>query len=658
VPPESPFSGLPALLLVPLSYSETIRMLGAGPANRTTTAAAHAAAASGGNPLAAVELYGRLLERHAAGTYPLPVPLPSSGSFDADHAAAVGGLSPAARHVLELLALSFHTCHSTLVKLDPAVWTSVDELMAAGLVQRWGQRLGIGDQLLRAYVFAAMTPAARITGHRALAEAAGTSDPAAQRWHLTFTDTERTGPLELLRDAMDLVRGGEVPAAVEYIERSLTIGSCDAETAGPLTCLAGLLFSGGWLGYAGRYLDCAQRAVRDPALVLRLAGLSFEIQFVQGTAVRSSTVLRLVKEFGENDPAYAARLLAVAALYYSERWELDEAAGLLRHWNAFRGASSAQCRAIAEHAKLLIEAAGGNTANLGQKYDHPGTARIPGLLMRGRALTYAEQYNGAHEAFVLVQSSAEPGQANWQEAAALMAVDNAIRAGNVRAAVELIDQLEVSEPELKYHRGMRHLFRLWRAHSLGDDARARVCAAEALRCADADSHPAIIAQLAACQGHFALLRGDLAESVAQLSHAAEIGVRIGNPTLLRCEADLVEALIRLGRHHEAAQALLRLESRAAGLRSPWLVMAVARSRAMLADGEQSLQLFSKALEARHGHTLERARTLMCYAERLHAFGRLRDAKDALLRAKVIFDEAGAAAWIQHVDVLLLDGRME
>ena len=77
----------------------------------------------------------------------------------------------------------------------------------------------------------------------------------------------------------------------------------------------------------------------------------------------------------------------------------------------------------------------------------------------------------------------------------------------------------------------------------------------------------------------------------------------------------MEVLVRLGRHREATQALYRLESRSVGLRSPWLLMAVARSRAMLADGEQSLQLFSHALESRNAHDslLERART--CCATR-------------------------------------------
>jgi len=66
------------------------------------------------------------------------------------------------------------------------------------------------------------------------------------------------------------------------------------------------------------------------------------------------------------------------------------------------------------------------------------------------------------------------------------------------------------------------------------------------------------------------------------------------------------------------------------------------------------------LEARSAHEslLERARTVLCYAERLRAFGRVREARDGLLQAKVLFDEAGADAWTQHVDSLLLDERAE
>jgi DNA-binding CsgD family transcriptional regulator/Flp pilus assembly protein TadD len=659
--PDSPFASLPALNLRPLNYNDTIRMLESIPARQTATAAVHAvAAATQGNPLAAVELYTCLLERQAEGKYALPIPLPCKGSFESEFAATVGGLSPAARHVLDLMSLSCRSDIATLEKVYGDLWAGVDELLANGMVSRSGPHLQIQDQLLRGYIFASMTPAVRTANHRDLAGAAGDADPYARRWHLSFTALERQTPFGLLRFAVDLIRSGEVSFAVEYIERALTMNPWEAETAARLTTVAELLFNRGEFVYARRYLDWAQRVTRNPALILRLTGLAFEIQFIQGTAVRSSMVLRLVKEFGQHDPAYAANLLAVGSLYYAERWELEDAASLLQYVEKFKESASGDCLAVVGRARLLMEAVSGNSEHIGRKRDSGGSGTAVALLVEGRSLSYAEHYELAQEAFAMVRNSPEASNINWRETAAFLAVDNEIRAGNVRTAVKLIEDLELSEPETKYHRGMRHIFRVWRAHALGDEALAGVYVAEAHRFSSAESHPAITAQLAACQGHFSLMRGNLAEAFAQLSRAAEIGMAFGNPTLLRCEADLVEVLVRLGRHREATQALFRLESRSVGLRSPWLMTAVARSRAMLADGEPSLQLFSRALEGRSAHesVLERARTMLCYAERLGAFGRLREARDWLLRAKVMFDEAGADAWAQHVDSLLLDERVE
>ncbi|HEY8701806.1 MAG TPA: AAA family ATPase [Arthrobacter sp.] len=659
--PDSPFATLSALQLKALTYNDTIRMLEAIPARQTATAAVHAvAAATQGNPLAAVELFTCLLERQAEGKYALPVPLPCKGSFESEFAATVGGLTQDARRVLDLLSLSCRSDIAALEKVYSGLWPGIDELLAAGLASRSGPHLRIQDQLLRGYVFAAMTPAARTANHRAMAEAADPTDPYARRWHLSFTALERQTPFGLLRFAVDLIRSGEIAFAVEYIERALAINPWEAETAARLATVAELLFNRGEFVYAKRYLAWAQRVTRNPAVILRLTGLGFEIQFIQGAAVRSCMVLRLVKEFGQHDPAFAANLLAVGSLYYAERWELEDASSLLQHVEQFKDSATADCMALAGRAKLLIDAISGNTEHVGRKHDAGGSGTVAALLAEGRCLSYAEHHELAQEAFAMVRNSVEETNVNWRETADFLAVDNEIRAGNVRTAVKLIEDLELSEPELKYHRGMRHIFRVWRAHALGDEALARVYVAEAHHFSGAESHPAITAQLAACEGHFALMRGNLAESFAQLSRAAEIGMGFASPTLLRCEADLVEVLVRLGRHREATRALYRLESRSVGLRSPWLMTAVARSRAMLADGDQSLQLFSHALEGRIAHesVLERARTMLCYAERLGAFGRLREARDGLLRAKVMFDEAGADAWTQHVDSLLLDERVE
>lgn len=660
-PPDSPFNGLESLILNPLSYNETVRMLEAIPVRQATTAAAHAvASATLGNPLAAVELYHHLLDRQADGKYAMPIPLPSSGSFESELAAVVGGLTPSARSLLDLLSLSCRSHIGALEQVSGDVWSGVDELLSEGLVSRTGAHLRIRDQLLRGYVFSTMTPAARTASHRALAHASESLDPYARRWHLSYTALERQTPFSLLRHAVDLIRGGDVPFAVEYIERALALNPWEAETAARLAAVAELLFSLGEFAYARRYLDWARRVTRNPALILRLTGLAFEIQFAQGASVRSSMVLRLVNEFGRHDPAFTAALLAVAALYYAERWELADAAEVLRCGAAFRDAASAECLAITDRAQTLANAVRGDTACLARKHEPAGKALMVSLLVQGRALSYAEAYPQARQAFAIAAGDPAPDNTLWRETALVLAVDNEIRAGNVRAAIRLIEDLERGDPEMKYQRGQRCLFRLWRAHSVGDEARAKVYAAEAQQFAASGNNPAIAARFAAIQGHFALLRGDLAESCAYLSRASELGQSFANPVLLRCEADLVEVLVRLGRHREAVQVLQRLESHPAGLRSLWLVEALARCRAMLADGEHSLQLFSQAIEAGMGHVplVERARTLLCYSERLGAFGRIRDSRDALLRAKVLFDEAGAASWAQHVDVLLMDDREE
>ena len=652
--PNCPFTGLPSLKLAPLGYDDTVRMLGCIPAPQPTTAAAHAvAAASQGNPLAAVELFHLLLEREGDGKYAMPIPLPCPASFEATLAAVVEGLSVPARRVLELLSLSSRSDTSALELILQDEWTGVEELLAAGLVSRVGPHLRIRDQLLRGHVFAAMTPALRMAAHLALAAASRQRDPYGHHWHGSFTAPDPQTPFRLLRHALGLIRDGEVAFAVEYVERALALNPSDAETAARLRRVAERLAARGERAAPRRYWDWARRVTPNPALVLRVTGLGFQLQFAQGDTVRPGAVLRLAKDLGHHDNACTAALLAGAALYYAERWQLGDAAEMLRCATEYGGA------AVDERAKTLIECILGNPAGLARRPEGPGNGRAQDLVVHGRALSYAEKYDHARDAFAEVHTSPGTGHVFWLETSMILAVDNEIRGGHVRSAIQLIDDLERDEPGIRYHRGMRHIFRTWRANAVGDEAAARLHAAEAQQLCGPENS-ALAARLAAVQGHFALLRGDLAESCAQLSRATELGLHPGNPCLLRCEADLVEVLVRLGRHREATQALQRLEGRSVGLRSPWLAAAVARSRAMLADGDQSLQLFTQALESRSLNelVLERARTLMCYAERLNAFGRLREGRDALMRAKVMFDEAGADAWTRHVDVLLLDGRVE
>ncbi|WP_426997555.1 AAA family ATPase [Pseudarthrobacter sp. N5] len=653
---NSPFAHLPSMTLSNLGPSETVRMLESIPVQRTSTAEIHyVAAVTHGNPLAAKELYGYLMELQLRGKYALPVPLHWKSSFDSELETSIAGLTRFGRDALDLLSLTYRTSLSTLEKISSDLWSGVDELLTAGIAVSSGPDIRVQDQLLRSHVVAAMSATARTANHQALADATESTDPLSRHWHDTFLTAQRETSFSLLRCAVDLVRAGETQFAVEYIERALTINPWEGETAARLATIAEMFYKRGEFVYAKRYLDWAQRITRNRSLTLRLCGLNFQIEFMRGSTVRPYMVLRLVKEFGHLDPSYSFCLLSIAAIYHAERWELEDARDLLAHAEAFVAVASSEALAVNSRAKLLVEAVSGRRNHVARIDNVPEDSSAASLLLQGRALTYAEDYTGAREVFNFVRNLGEVSDTNWTETARYFAADNEIRSGNFRAAVRLIQEIDTSESAGNYHRGARNASLLWRSLVLGDDALTQICLTEARRFASSESHPAVAAQLAACQGQFALMRGDLAEALAQLTRSAEIGLNFGNPALLRGEADLVEVLVRLGRHRDAVRALSRLEKRANGLNSRWLTLSIARCRALVADGERSLELFGNALEIWQSHdpVFERARTILCYADRLRALGSTADAKDFYHRAKVLFDESGASAWMRHVDSLLL-----
>lgn len=660
--PGSPFARLALLHLPDLSHRDTVRMLESLSAGQTSASALHAVAtASQGNPLAAMELFHALTQRHLQGQDALPVPLHWMGSFETDLAAMISGLSRAARRALDILSLSYRSSVGVLEGMAADLGPGVDEILSGGIAVQSGSYLKILNPMLRAHVFAAMSPAQRAASHQALAVIAETADPAAWAWHVSYTpQARRDTSFSLLRFAVELVRAGEMQSAVEYVERALTINPWEAETAARLGTIAEVLFSRGEFVHAKRYLDWAQRITRNRALTLRLAGLDFQIELMRGNSVRPSMLLRLIAEFGHHDPAFSARLLSMGALYLAECWQIEEAERLLERAEHFQGSASGEARAVNQRARLLTDAVKGGIGRISRAADGGGNSSAASLLLKGRTLSYAENYEGARDCFALVRNLSGASDANWSETARYFAADNEIRAGNFRSAIILIDEIAGSVASRQYHRGMRNNLLLWRAYAVGDEVEARSRLAEAQRSANADTPAQAAAQLLACQGQSALMRGDLPEAGAMLARAAEIGMDFTNPALLRCESDLVEVLVRSGHRREASRMLTRLECRSAGRKSRWLSMAVSRSRALVAEGEASLGLFVQALETcqKDDSVFERARTLLCYAERLKASGRPRDAKDALLRAKALFEELGAAAWTRQVDTLLVGGRVE
>ncbi|HEY2594237.1 MAG TPA: helix-turn-helix transcriptional regulator, partial [Chloroflexota bacterium] len=118
----------------------------------------------------------------------------------------------------------------------------------------------------------------------------------------------------------------------------------------------------------------------------------------------------------------------------------------------------------------------------------------------------------------------------------------------------------------------------------------------------------------------------------------------GQPEVIQYEPELVEALLGAGRDPRACAD--RLARRAERTLSPWALATAARCRALLSDEDSFNDAFGAALGLHDNlpSEFERARTQLCYGERLRRAGRRVAARGQLTPALDTFDRLGARGW--------------
>ena len=119
-----------------------------------------------------------------------------------------------------------------------------------------------------------------------------------------------------------------------------------------------------------------------------------------------------------------------------------------------------------------------------------------------------------------------------------------------------------------------------------------------------------------------------------------------DPGVFRWEADVVEASFRSGRADDAAEALERFEGRARSTHRAWTQAVLHRCRGLLAPADSFDDEFLEALRwhSRSPMPFERARTELCYAERLRRVRRSTEAQAHFRSALGTFEQLGAEPW--------------
>jgi ATP/maltotriose-dependent transcriptional regulator MalT len=149
-------------------------------------------------------------------------------------------------------------------------------------------------------------------------------------------------------------------------------------------------------------------------------------------------------------------------------------------------------------------------------------------------------------------------------------------------------------------------------------------------------------------GLLELGRGRVKQAIEPLEQVRQ-HTELGHPNVLQWAPDLIESYIRAGQTSRAQMALADLERDAHRAGGTWAHAAAARCRGLLASDTEIDKEFADALSL-HERTptpFERARTGLCYGERLRRAGRRIDARERLREALATFESLEAEPWAEQ-----------
>ena len=660
---------LPTIELEPLEVAASMELL--HERFGTTIAADVArnlAEATGGNPLALLEVAPLLSEAERVGREPLPNHLPASESVERTVRRALRTLPPEARLALLVAAASDSPTEGDLEALEPAE--------NAGLVRIHAGSVAFRHPLVRSAVYHAASADERRAAHRTLADSlTGEEDVDRRAWHLAAA---AEGPDESVAAALEAAasrfaeRGGQASAS-RALERAAELSEDDDACARRLHAAGRAAEHGGDLERAGALAERALTRGRDPGVRAAARVLAWQANEWRGLPQDDVELEAEAERLAPFHPARAALMLYVSSNAAGRKLDLERALRLARRSVEIIPVNAGS--ADGHWEPWMANVAFGNRWQL---------AFI--LLLLGRPTEADEAVRGLEPAADVSEIVARGGPFSLNYHAYLERYDEA------RSGIELVLRLARTEGHVWAE--------MWMTRSLafvdllqGRFPAARAGAARSLAIAESIGVPgaiafnlALLARLAAVEGREsearehaaraddlaqrglgnALLRAQLQATlgllelglarplaaIEKLEPVADLAERHGvrEPGFLPYAPDLIEAYVRAGEREAATRELEKLAELASALDRRWALAAVARLRGLLGPEDDLDEHFGAALELHEqgaGSAFERARTELLYGERLRRAKRRVEAREHLRSAVELFDGLGAAPWSEQ-----------
>jgi DNA-binding CsgD family transcriptional regulator len=623
-------------------------------------------AATGGNPLALVEIAHTLTQSQRAGRDVLPEPLPPVATLEAAYAERVAVLGAKTRRALLVLAASGD---AALGSLGPALAyqrcavTDLQAAVDAGLVTIERGRLSWRHPLVRSTVYYGALAADRAAAHRAVADGLPEGEPR-WAWHRAEA---ADGPDEQIavaldRAAADASQRAGFAAAARAAEQAAALSARPQDAARRRLTAADAAWLAGDAARAERLLDEALASTKQDDLRGRVLHLRGHTEYAAGHARRAADLLAAAAALLERDaPDAAADALAHAALACWWNTDADGMSVVARRLRAlaathpylgstadfFAGLAAMFTGENREGAALIQRVLAAEPPNDPAASDGPRSVqRLAGLGWLGRCseghdlgirrirAMRAQGALGMLPRLLRMTASQDLDDDRWPDAVT-----------GANEALELCDEL--SQPG-------------HRAEVLGILATVAACRGDAAAChSDADAaleaaerHGQLWARLIAlrARGLLALGQGDLVAAVSLFEQVVAVPLARGlrGPTVISLP-DLVEALVRLGRTEDAASRAAEFERRVTDVPDLRVPALVARCRALVGTGPDASIAYRQALVHHQGDpdSFVIARTQLLYGEWLRRQGERRSARTELDAALATFEKYGAVPWAER-----------
>jgi DNA-binding CsgD family transcriptional regulator len=630
--------------------------------------AAQLARATGGNPLALLELPALLSPGQLAGTIPLEEPLPAGDSIQRAFLRRVAKLAKLTLTALLVAAASDSgelSVIATAAGQLGADTMALEAAEAAGLVRLGRLGLEFRHPLLRAAVYHGATPQARRDAHRALGAAfqqAGDTDRAA--WQLAAAtiapDPEVAQALE--QTGLRAQARGGYAAAARALERAAQLTPNPSQRAQRLLGAAEAYWYAGHLDHATEVLDQALPLAIDPCERADLQHLKGRIETWRGNMPDASELLVTEAEaVATANPDKAVFMLADAAFPLIATGELTRVLATARRAQALATMSG---KVVQAYASLSLGSALVICGQADEGYS---------LILRARNDLEREDSWLLNTALAQHRSETSLWVEDWEQARRTL--DDAISSARAQSAPGMFLPYNLgSLSELDYRAGRwdqavaeaTEAVRLARETSqqsvLSFDlvCLARVNAArgsqqacrdeifEALQLADHYGIGSVKVYAASILGLLELGLGHLAEAIAQLEHVAELlaPMGLGEPGTVQWTPDYIESCIHAGRLEQASRALEDFQHQAETTGRTWALATAARCRGLLGDPAQAEPAFAEAYQW-HAHCpmpFELARTQLCHGQQLRRVKQRGAARERLRAALATFEQLDARPW--------------